>query len=36
MIDWLSGDAVNGLGTTIGFFLALIVGRYLRKWKYSA
>ncbi len=36
MMEWLSGDALNGLGTTIGFFLALIVGRYLRRWRSSA
>jgi hypothetical protein len=33
MIDWLTGDAINGLGTTIGFFTFLIIGRLVRRWK---
>ncbi|MFQ6119380.1 MAG: hypothetical protein ACE5KE_05785 [Methanosarcinales archaeon] len=27
---WLEGDPLSGIGTTIGFFVFLIIGRYLR------
>ncbi len=33
MFNFLTGDALNGLGTTVGFFVFLIIGRYIRKWK---
>ncbi len=29
--EWLSGDPLCGIGTTIGFFIFLILGRYVRK-----
>ena len=31
MLDWLSGDPLSGLGTTLGFFTFAIIGRWLRK-----
>lgn len=32
MLEWLLGqtDVINGMGTTVGFFLALIAGRRLK------
>lgn len=30
MLFWLEGDPLSGIGTTIGFFVFLIIGRYLR------
>ncbi|MCW3134827.1 MAG: hypothetical protein N2V78_10920 [Methanophagales archaeon] len=30
MFEWLSGDPLCGIGTTIGFFVFLIIGHYLR------
>ena len=33
MIEWLRGDPLNGIVTTIGFFISLIIGRYLRLWR---
>ncbi len=31
MLEWLSGDPLSGIGTTVGFFIFLIIGRYVRK-----
>jgi len=33
MIEWLSGDSLNGIGTTIGFFIFLILGHHIRLWR---
>ncbi len=33
MIEWLTVDPLNGIATTIGFFISLIIGRYLRIWR---
>jgi hypothetical protein len=33
MIEWLTVDPLNGIATTIGFFVSLIIGRYLRQWR---
>lgn len=33
MLEWLSGDPLNGVVITITFFISLIIGRYLRLWK---
>ncbi len=33
MIEWLTLDPLNGIATTIGFFISLIIGRYLRLWR---
>jgi hypothetical protein len=30
MFEWLSGDPLTGILTTIGFFVFLIIGRNLR------
>jgi len=35
MLEWLSGDPLNGIGTTVGFFVFLIIGHYLRLRKGS-
>lgn len=32
MPAWLSGDVLNGLGTTVGFFIFAIIGRAVRRW----
>ncbi|MDD5473946.1 MAG: hypothetical protein PHU34_07325 [Candidatus Methanoperedens sp.] len=32
MLDWLTGDPLNGIAITVGFFVSLIIGRYLRLW----
>lgn len=31
MLEWLSGDPLCGIGTTVGFFTFLILGRYVRR-----
>ena len=31
MFEWLSGDPLCGIGTTVGFFTFLILGRYVRR-----
>ena len=31
MFEWLSGDPLCGIGTTVGFFIFLILGRYVRR-----
>jgi hypothetical protein len=33
MIEWLSGDPLNGIAITLAFFISLIIGRYLRLLK---
>ncbi|GBE55037.1 hypothetical protein BMS3Bbin15_01201 [archaeon BMS3Bbin15] len=34
MLEWIfSGDSLNGIGTTIGFFIFLIIGHYIRIMK---
>ncbi len=33
MIKWLTGDPLNGIAITIGFFISLIIGRYMRIWR---
>jgi hypothetical protein len=30
MFEWLSGDPLTGILTTVGFFVFLIIGRNLR------
>ncbi len=30
MMEWLTGDPLNGIVMTITFFISLIIGRYLR------
>jgi len=30
---WFTGDVVNGVGTTVGFFLAAIVGRAIKEMR---
>jgi hypothetical protein len=30
MLEWLGGDALTGMLTTIGFFMFLIIGREIR------
>ncbi len=30
MVEIINGDPLSGLLTTVGFFIALIVGRYVR------
>jgi hypothetical protein len=30
MMEWLTGDPLNGVVMTITFFISLIIGRYLR------
>lgn len=37
MLEWLLGDPLVGIGTTVGFFVFLIIGRNLklRKMKRS-
>ena len=30
MLEWLSGDPLTGILTTIGFFVFLIIGRSLK------
>ncbi len=30
MMEWLTGDPLNGVVITITFFISLIIGRYLR------
>jgi hypothetical protein len=30
MLEWLSGDPLTGILTTIGFFVFLIIGRKLK------
>jgi hypothetical protein len=30
MLEWLSGDPLTGILTTIGFFVFLIIGRYVK------
>jgi len=30
MLEWLSGDPLCGVGTTVGFFVFLIIDHYLR------
>ena len=29
MLDWLTGDTLNGIVVTITFFLSLVISRYL-------
>lgn len=33
MFEWLTGDPLTGILTTIGFFVFLIIGRNLRLWQ---
>lgn len=33
MLEWLEGDPLAGIGTTIGFFVFLIIGHYVRLWR---
>ena len=35
MLEWFTGDPVNGLMLTIGFFISLITGRYLSRYMVS-
>lgn len=30
MMEWLTGDPLNGVVMTITFFISLIIGRYLK------
>ncbi len=30
MMEWLTGDPLNGVVITITFFISLIIGRYLK------
>lgn len=29
MMEWLSGDPLNGIVITLTFFISLIIGRYI-------
>ena len=31
VLEWLSGDPLSGIGTTVGFFLFAIIGYEIRK-----
>lgn len=31
MLEWMSGDPLSGIGTTVGFFLFAIIGYQIRK-----
>jgi hypothetical protein len=33
MFEWLAGDPLTGILTTIGFFVFLIIGRNLKLWQ---
>jgi hypothetical protein len=33
MLEWLSGDPLVGIFTTIGFFTFLIIGRYYKLYR---
>ena len=33
MLEWLEGDPLAGIGTTIGFFVFLIIGHYICEWR---
>jgi hypothetical protein len=33
MFEWLAGDPLTGILTTIGFFVFLIIGRELKLWQ---
>jgi len=35
MFEWLLIEPLCGIGTTIGFFVSLIIGYHLRKWHKS-
>jgi len=32
MLEWLAGDPLCGIGTTVGFFIFLIIGYHVRSW----
>jgi len=33
MFEWLAGDPLCGIGTTLGFFIFLIIGHHIRLLK---
>lgn len=35
MLEWMTGDPLSGIGTTVGFFLFAIIGYQVRKMRKS-
>lgn len=35
MLEWMTGDPLSGIGTTVGFFLFAIIGYQVRKMRES-